>query len=320
MVAQSGTATRTPVGNRAGRVRSRTRDRDRALADERGFTLIEVLVATLLLGIGLVGLFSMIDLATRTANVDRLRQAEVNVARQALESARNLSYTSLSGGSALASALASSLGGTASGSTVTLTRTAYTSGTSSAASNANNYTMNLTFSACSLDDPADGYGSHSSAPASGGSWCPDVAASGTSDSAPDDMKRVSVTVSDSSVRNDPGVEQATLIYNTSTGNPPAVTCLTTTNGSCPGAAISVDHTVTTSVTFYVTTTSTPSEIEWFVKGSLPTGATDPYTVSSTTSSFTWSVPSTAGIYTISAEALDSSGNAGTSMNLVVTVS
>jgi prepilin-type N-terminal cleavage/methylation domain-containing protein len=292
----------------------------RALAEERGFTLIEVLVATLLLSIGLVGMFSMIDFATRTTNVDRLRQSELNVARQALESARDLSYSSLSGGSAIASSLASSLGGTASGSTVTLTRTAYTSGTSSATTNADNYTMTLTFSACSLDDPADGYGSHSSAPASGGSWCPDVAASGTTDSAPDDMKRVSVTVSDSSVRNDPGVEQATLIYNTSTGNPPAVTCLTSSSGSCPGSAVAVDHTVTTSLTFYVTTTSTPSQIEWFVKGSVPTGVTDPYSVSSTTSSFTWTVPSTPGIYTISAEALDSSGNAGTSENVAVTVS
>jgi type IV pilus assembly protein PilV len=320
MVAQSGTATRTSVGNRAGRVSSPPRGRARALADERGFTLIEVLVATLLLSVGLVGMFSMIDLATRTSNVDRLRQTEVNTARQALESARNLSYSSLSGGSAIASSLASSLGGTASGSTVALTRTAYTNGTSAATSNSNNYSLTLTFSACSLDDPADGYGDHSSAPASGGSWCPDVAASGTTDSAPDDMKRVSVTVTDSSVRNDPGVEQATLIYNASTGNPPAVTCLTTTSGSCPGSAISVDHTVTSSLTFYVTTTSTPSKIEWFVKGSLPTGVTDPYTVSSTSSSFSWSVPSTPGIYTITAEALDSSGNAGTSMSVVVTVS
>jgi prepilin-type N-terminal cleavage/methylation domain-containing protein len=293
----------------------------RHLREERGFTLIEVLVATLLLCIGLVGMFSMLDFAAKSTNVDRLRQAELNVARQALESARNLSYNSLTGGSAIASALASSLGGTASGSTLSVNRTAYTSGTSSATANADNYALTLTFSACSLDDPSDGYGDHSSAPASGGSWCPDVASSGTSDSTPDDMKRVSVTVSDPSVRNDPGVEQATLIYNSTTSNPPAVTCLTATSGSCPGAAISGAAEGST-LTFYVTTTSTPSQIEWFVKGSVPTGYTDPYGVSSTTSSFTWTTPSgsyASGIYTITAEALDSSGNAGTPMSIVVQV-
>jgi Tfp pilus assembly protein PilX len=122
------------------------------------------------------------------------------------------------------------------------------------------------------------------------------------------------------VRNDPGVEQATLIYNNTNSNPPAVSCLTTTSGSCPGAAVTVDHTVTSSLTFYVTTTSTPSYIGWFVKGDVPSGVTDPYSVSSTSSSFTWSVPSTTGIYTITAEALDSSGNAGTTMSIVVKVS
>ena len=46
------------------------------------------------------------------------------------------------------------------------------------------YTFNLSFTACSLDDPADGYGDHTQTPQSGGSWCRVVASRGSGDSQP----------------------------------------------------------------------------------------------------------------------------------------
>jgi hypothetical protein len=186
-----------------------------------------------------------------------------------------------------------------------------------------NYTFNVSINACSLDDPTDGYGSHSAPPASGGSWCPDVAPSGTTDSNPDDYKRVSVTVTPVGGRTTPTVQQTVLIYSKPT-NGPAVSCLTTTSGSCPG---SNPGTITTgsSLTFYVTTTSQADRIHWLVNGSpppgseVPPGAVDPYVPSGTTSSFVWQFPAADGTYTISALSYDANGNTGTKSTLQITL-
>ena len=174
-----------------------------------------------------------------------------------------------------------------------------------------------------LDDAIDGYGLHDTPPSSGGSWCPDVAASGTTDTNPDDYKRVSAVVTETGTRNAPSVQQTALIYNPGT-TLPAVSCLTASGGSCPGGSTIVNHLLATSLTFSVTTTSVPYEIEWTVDGNgpgsgLPSGASDPFTVSTTSSSFTWTVPNNPGAYTISAVAVDSSGNIGNPTSIVVTV-
>ena len=90
-----------------------------------------------------------------------------------IEDTRSLGYTQLTP-TATASALQSIVpGSTASGSTLTVSR--------SLGASAPTYTFSATFTACSMDDPADGYGSHSDAPTSGGSWCADVASAGSTD-------------------------------------------------------------------------------------------------------------------------------------------
>jgi hypothetical protein len=215
-------------------------------------------------------------------------------------------------------------GATLSGSTLTVTRSGSTGG-----GGASGYSFNVTFTTCSLDDPADGYGDHSSAPASGGSWCPDVAPSATTDSNPDDSKRVSVIVTPTgnggAARTYP-VQQTVDIY-AKPVNGPAVACLTTT--TCPGSNVSVTTLGANSLMFNVTTTRLADKIQWLVNGN-PPGSQDPtggngvYSPAGTTSSFTWSIPFSAGYsidgtYSISALALDANGNSGTRSTIQVTV-
>ena len=266
---------------------------------ESGFTLIEVLVATVVLAIGIGALFGMLVVSNHTTATNRVRQAGTSLARELIEDTRGLAYTQLNT-AALPGALQPQVpGSTVSGPNLLVTRGIYS--------------FSVSFTACSLDDPADGYGDHSSPPASGGSWCPDVAPSGSTDTTPDDYKRVSVTVTPTGARNTPQVQQTALIYARAIHGP-AVTCLSV-SGSCPGT----NQTVTsgTSSTFNVTTTITASSIQWLVNGSappssqIPTGAVDPYTPSGTTSQFTWNYPAADGTYTIGAIAFDANGNSGT---------
>jgi hypothetical protein len=285
----------------------------RAAATE-GFTVVEVMVAMVVLVVGLLTMLEMVIVADHSITSNRMRQAETSVAREVLEDTRGLAYTQLT-----PTQIASALGGgsppevqgvtAVSGSTLTVSRSVYT--------------FNVSVNACSLDDPSDGYGNHSSPPASGGSWCPDVAPSGTTDPNPDDYKRVSVTVTPVGSRTTPTIQQTILIYSKPT-NGPAVSCLTTTSGSCPG---SNPGTITSGslLTFYVTTTSPADRVQWLVNGSpppssqVPSGAVDPYAPSGTTSSFVWQYPAADGTYTISALSYDTNGNSGTHSTLQVTL-
>jgi hypothetical protein len=269
--------------------------------------MIEVLSATVVLAVGLGATFQMLNAADHATATDRVRQAETSVARELTEDAQSLAYTQLTP-SGIASAVQSEVpGSTVSGATLTVSRSVYT--------------FTATFTACSMDDPADGLGDHSQPPASGGSWCADVGPSGTADAQPDDYKRVTVVVSPASGRTTPAVQQTVLIYDREVHGP-AVTCLSVTS-ACPGT--NQTYTSGTSVTFNVTTTTPAASIEWLVNGSRPTsdqltsGEADPYAPTTTTSTFTWVFPNVDGTYTISAQGFDIQGNAGTKSSLQITL-
>jgi type II secretory pathway pseudopilin PulG len=299
-----------PISARAARAKlARSR-----LAVEQGFTIMEALVAAVVLMIGLVGLLGMLIAGNHATSANRERQASTSLAREVIENIRSLGYSQIVT-SSLPSTLESVIpGSTLSGSTLVVTRD-YTPGSPNPAT----ATFDVSVTECSLDDPADGYGNHSLPPESGGSWCPDVAASGTTDTNPDDYKRVSVTVTPTSGSTTSAVQQTILVYNRPT-NGPAVSCLSTTT-SCPGT----NQTITSgsSLTFNVTATASASAVQWLVNGSAPPASevstTDPFTTSGTTSSFTWVFPTADGTYTIAARVYDSNGNVGTESTLQITL-
>jgi Tfp pilus assembly protein PilV len=281
------------------------------ISEQGGFTLVEVLVAALVLVVGLGALLQLLITADHTITTTRLRQVETSLAREVLEDSRELASTQLTQ-TTIASALQSVVPqATPSGSNLVVTRTV-SSGTPTS--------FNISFNVCDLDAPSDGYGNHGSPPASGGVWCPDVGSNGTQDSNPNDYKRVSVTVTPSD-RSTPVIEQTILIYSRPV-NGPAVTCLST-SVTCPGPDVTV--TSGSSLTFNVTTTAVAARIQWLVNGNVPPSAqipgasTDPYTPSGTSSSFTWNFPNPDGTYAITSVAYDANGNSGTRSTVVVSL-
>jgi len=279
----------------------------RILREGGGFAMIEVLAATLVLAVGLGAVFQMLIAAAHVTGTDRVRQLETSVARELTDDTRSLDYVQLTP-TGIASALQSMVtGSTASGSILTVTRGIYT--------------FKATFTACSMDDPSLGNGNYSQPPPSGGTWCADNAASGATNSTPDDYKRVSVVVAPTGSRTTPTVQQTILVYNKG-NHGPAVTCLSVSS-TCPGT--NQTYTSGTQQTFNVTTTTPAASIKWLVNGSLPTssqlssGEVDPYTPSTTSSQFTWVFPSADGTYTISAVASDVNGNTGTTQSIQVTL-
>ncbi len=279
------------------------------LRAEDGISIIEALVAAVVLVVGLAGMLGVLVAATHSTATNRLRQAGTSLAREVTEDVRTLGYDQI-----LQSTLASKLqplvpNATVSSTTLLVNRSAYT--------------FKVQFTECSLDDPSDGYGSHSAPPASGGSWCPDVATSGTADTNPDDYKRVSVIVNPLGGRTTPLVQQAELIYSEPT-NGPATSCLSTT-ATCPGANVTISSAGQTSLTFNDTTTALASAVQWQVNGNPPpaaqiaSGATDPYVPSANPSAFAWTFPTADGTYSISALGFDANGNQGTPSSLQITL-
>src|SRR5437588_12703564 len=83
------------------------------LGEERGFTLIEVLVAAVILVTGLLAVFGLLVTASHTSATNRIRQAETSLARDVVENIRSLGYAQLQ-----PTTVASTLGPLISGSTV----------------------------------------------------------------------------------------------------------------------------------------------------------------------------------------------------------
>jgi prepilin-type N-terminal cleavage/methylation domain-containing protein len=147
--------------------------------DERGFTLIEVLISSVILVIGIFGTFTLVSMANAGANRARAREGATNLAREVLEDAHAITYSKVGGTAWITSAFNG-----LSGRTGSVTTPATNSIQTLVARRGVSYTV--TTSWCSVDDSKDGYGAH----AVGTTWCSDSATTNTADAQPEDFKRV----------------------------------------------------------------------------------------------------------------------------------
>ena len=205
----SGSA-RTPVSGSIGRLQglmSRTPDSH----DERGFTLVEVLVAIFVLLVGVLGVVAMVDGANAITGKTKAREGANNVSRSVVEVARAVPYKNLSDVSLL-SALASrpGLGDTSAGSAYTVS--------------ARNVNYDVTLEVCSMDDPKDSLGPRRRADRvlrrlrRGQRLRP-------FDRNPDDYKRIAITVTWQSRNKTETMKQTSLVSNPVGGLGPTVTRL-----------------------------------------------------------------------------------------------
>jgi type II secretory pathway pseudopilin PulG len=283
--------------------------------DESGFTLIEVMVATFILIVGVLGSLTLINTANLTSLRTKARTGAVNLARQVQEGARavenTVPYTEMSNGCPSPSSLANPCPTTSSIVAALRAQPGLAADASSPAGvwqiTRGHLTYTVKVAVCSMDDPTDGYGSH----ASGGPFCSDATA-GSTDSQADDYKRVTVDVSWGGTGSTNDARAVALIQSSGV-NGPAVSCLAKTGSSCPNAPV-ITSPSTTSLNFTATISGSAASLEWFVDGEFQGTATP----SGGSASFTWSIGTLGsgsqvydGTYEVSAIAYDANGNAGT---------
>src|SRR3954447_20563999 len=165
------------------------------LATEDGFTLVEVLVAILVLAAAVLGALALVNTANLTALSDKARSGGVNLARQIQEGARaapaTLPYGQMLNGCPAPSlatpcATTSSIVTTLQSQPGLAADAGSPSGVWQITRNGIAYTAKV--SVCTMDDPSDGLGAH------GGGFCTDNSTAGSADSDADDYKRVSIEV------------------------------------------------------------------------------------------------------------------------------
>ncbi len=177
------------------------------LRDSPGFSLVEVLVAALVLMVGAGAAFSLIESANRSVSFNSARVGATNLGRELSEYAKTTDYDLLQPSQVVAALRQhASIAGTLSGANWTIERRGVT------------YTVAT--SVCTFDDPKDGLAAIPPA-----NPCPQPAAvaGAPTEINPDDFRRVTHTLS-WNVRNRPGSSsQAALVVNPAGGLGPRVT-------------------------------------------------------------------------------------------------
>jgi prepilin-type N-terminal cleavage/methylation domain-containing protein len=272
----------------------------RSLRSQQGFTLVEVMVAIMLLLIGVLGAVSLIDGANRTSRTTKAREGGTNLAREVLEGARGVPYPRLTSGAITAElqaqpGLEDSNPGSAGW---TIRRRGFT------------YTV--TADACIVDDVRDGGGSHS-----GGGFCAESTAEATPDRNPDDYKRARVEVSWDNGPAKGRVRQSTIVNNPGSAFAPWVKTIDITSPS--GLATPMITTNEPAVDFRATTSSAAETVSWSIDGTVQGPATESGS-GGTLWDFSWSLSQTDsdghpvpydGVYQITAQAFNSTPGGGT---------
>jgi prepilin-type N-terminal cleavage/methylation domain-containing protein len=283
-----------------------------SLRPERGFTLVELLVAIFVLLVGLLGVVAMIDHANATTSRTKSREGATALGRTVVEISRGIPYEDLDGTNVIATLQSKS------GLEDTDT------GTSGHQIDSRNFRYTVAVTTCSLDDPRDGFGTHD-APVV---YCPDTDTLPVGDPArdrnPDDYKRVIVEATwrmgqGTSTRT---TRQTGLIPNPVGGLGPSIVDLAPTSPN--SLVLTAANTPTGTASYRATTSRTPAEVSWSLNGSRQGNATGAGTVWD----FTWDLEATRAdgslkfpdcTYIVEAEAFDDKGRAGAPRAITVTV-
>ena len=280
---------------------------------ERGFTLIETLVAATVLIVGVMSTLSLIDRAHTTTALTASREQATNLARDLVESARSIPYPKLDS-NAIDTRLQAIPGlASTSGGTYRITR--------------RNVTYRITDSVCTMDDGNDGGGPRPS----GLTFCSQSVAAnsnspvtGKPDRNPEDYKLITVTVSWRRYGVRRTVTQTGAVNNPGSATGPQVTSLAP-NGYAAPYEIHPGNTAagTTSLTIKIGVSSKPTTVVWRIDG------TDQASVpTSDATGLVWSVPwninpgGTAlddGPYLLEAQAYNQYGVSGPGLSQTVTL-
>jgi Tfp pilus assembly protein PilV len=276
------------------------------LRSEGGMTIVETMVAMVILLTGLLSTFLLVDVANSGQSRSKAREGATNLARELLEQGRKTRYTTIGQTDWFKPTLQSLQGGSGTVSSPT--------GASQQTTVARRgYSYTVTASWCSVDDGRDGYGSHAT-----GSWCPDSSSTASSDTQPEDMKRVLVKVAYSvNGKAQPSVLLTAGFGPSGNGIGPNTTLVvqSTTPPSSVGNPPVITSTSTTSVTVRATSQGA-YDMKFSVNG---VGQTSGVTNNNNgTWDFAWPISSLKdGTYTIGATAVDAIGTRGQTRTLQI---
>ena len=217
------------------------------LGDQRGFTLVEVLVAATLLVIGVLGTMAMVDSSNAETRLSGGREGATNLAREVVEGARTLGYDELL--PATVDTRLQTLPG--------LTTT--TPGSWTVKRRGVVYTISTPL--CSIDDPKDGYGSHA-----GATYCADSATTGTADAQAEDFKRLTVDVSWAHNAGTKNVRQVAQIESPATKGPRITSLVTTAPVVANPAAPKITSSSVTTVSFKATALAGVASVTYSLDG------------------------------------------------------
>jgi prepilin-type N-terminal cleavage/methylation domain-containing protein len=295
--------------------------------DERGFTLVEVVVAMAVILVGVLGTIALLDRANAQTSQAKSRQTANALIRDIIETSQGVQYTQLT-----QSGVKNTLQANGFPDDVPLTAGAWEI-------RRNGITFTLSASACIVDDPRDGQAAH---PADAG-FCSDSPA-GTGDSNGDDYRRVTLIATPPPGLGTP-ITQTTVVGSNRVTNPGGVgpgggtstsndvkelkiTAPTLHHGQvAPCSATSVcSFPIATSqavspksVTFQATTAYNAQRVRFTVDGQAAVTLSGP----ATTFTWTWNLPDSQpdGNYVVAAQIFDENGtNAISSPSpLVVTI-
>ena len=271
----------------------------RIRAEESGFTLMEVLIAIVLLTVGVLGTLSLVDNANGRTSDTKAREGATSLARDLIESTRTVPFNNINN---------SDLPGQLQARTGLADADAATAGWQI---KRRNFTYTVAITSCTVDDGSDNYGTAASHDST---FCAGTQSSTAADADrnPFDFKRVRYTLTWKDTHGAQSLLESALINSTYRG--PAVTNIT-------ASPILAGH-----ITLTAAFSSIPTSAKWYLDGRLkdniPTGSTSTW-------SWDWDLgPACAqtdptsvqdGVYSLSAVGYDRNGATGGPKSTPVTV-
>jgi prepilin-type N-terminal cleavage/methylation domain-containing protein len=284
---------------------------------QAGFTVIEVLVAAVVLLIGLLSASALLDSSTETSAATNEREQATNLARQIIEDAQTIPYAQISPNAIVGQLQAmSGLADETAGPAWQISRRGIP------------YTVTVT--ECALDDPKDGLGRHVNS--YGENWfCEGQQESSgkeaNEDSTPEDLKRVTVDVRWKALGRSPDVHQVALL--SSAGAAPGLAASELhlekpsigdgVTGS-PTQATVTEEPLSETLTFKTSAPAATTGVRWSLEGITQTSPATK--TSATTWTFAWPIPLKTvsdGTYDVSVQAIDSAGVAGPPVSIPITL-
>jgi Tfp pilus assembly protein PilV len=278
---------------------------------EDGFTLIEVLIAALILIVGIGALFGLLDSSVKASYQTRAREGATNLARQVLEDARTIPFAQLSPSSITEQLQAMNGLKDQSPSTAGWQVVQRESGTAAGIT----YTVSVT--ECSIDDAKDGFGVHDT------TYCKDAGekewkAGETADPQPADLKRVAVDVTWVAKGRSPDVRQVETL--TAAGESVGLSAsnlkLITPNVVAKTAPVITVEPAGKTLVFTVEGPTGTTAMTWSLDGARRSPA--PTLKEGTIWTFSWSIGGLSdGSYEVSAQAINASGVVGPPISISV---